>query len=50
VDVLTARNAGVRCAGVTYGIQPESLETYPPDLLLDSLAGLPASLRPAVAS
>ena len=50
VDVLTARNAGVRCAGVTYGIQPESLETYPPDLLLDSLAGLPASLPPAVAS
>ena len=50
VDVLTARNAKVRCAGVTYGIQPESLETYPPDLLLDTLARLPAALRPAVAS
>lgn len=40
VDVLTARNAGVRCIGVTYGIQPESLETYPPDVLLDSLTEL----------
>lgn len=50
VDVLTARNAKVRCAGVTYGIQPDSLETYPPDLLLDSLTQLPAALRPAVAS
>jgi phosphoglycolate phosphatase len=50
VDVLTARNAGVRCAGVTYGIQPESLDACPPDLLLDSLARLPASLHPAVTS
>jgi phosphoglycolate phosphatase len=40
VDILTARNAGVRCVGVTYGIQPESLVTYPPDILLDSLDGL----------
>ena len=45
VDILTARNAGVRCVGVTYGIQPESLETYPPDVLLDSLAGLLPALR-----
>ena len=50
VDVLTARNAKVRCAGVTYGIQPDSLETYPPDLLLDTLALLPDVLRTAVAS
>ncbi len=43
VDILTARNAGVRCVGVTYGIQPESLEANPPDVLLDSLDGfLPA--------
>ena len=34
VDILTARNAGVRAVGVTYGIQPESLEANPPDLLL----------------
>ena len=45
VDILTARNAGVRCVGVTYGIQPESLETCPPDVLLDSLAGLLPALR-----
>ncbi len=50
VDVLTARNAGVHCVGVTYGIKPESLATNPPDLLLDSLTQLPAALRPAVAS
>jgi len=43
VDIQTARNAGVRCVGVTYGIQPESLETCPPDVLLHSLDGfLPA--------
>ena len=45
VDILTARNAHVRCAGVTYGIQPESLETHPPDLLLDSMLGLLPAIR-----
>jgi len=47
VDVMTARNAGVRCVGVTYGIQPDSLETHKPDLLLDSMLGLPAVLDAA---
>jgi phosphoglycolate phosphatase len=41
VDIRTARNAGVRACGVTYGFQPESLVDDPPDLLLDSLADLP---------
>jgi phosphoglycolate phosphatase len=41
IDVLTARNAGVRACGVTYGISPESLKDAPPDLLLDSLLDLP---------
>ena len=39
-DILTARNAGVQCVGVTYGISPESLKDAPPDYLLDSLLGL----------
>jgi phosphoglycolate phosphatase len=37
VDVRTARNAGVRCAGVTYGFQPESLDQEPPDFRLDRM-------------
>lgn len=41
VDVLTARNAGIRCVGVTYGIKPETLEETAPDVLLDTLADLP---------
>jgi phosphoglycolate phosphatase len=45
VDILTARNAGVQCAGVTYGIQPESLETHKPDVLLDSLTELVQALE-----
>lgn len=40
VDVLTARNAGVRCCGVTYGFQPETFEQYPPDILVDRLEEL----------
>ncbi len=40
VDVKTARNAGVKAAGVTYGFQPESLEENPPDLLFDSMPSL----------
>jgi phosphoglycolate phosphatase len=41
VDVQTARNAGVPCCGVTYGLQPESFREYPPDLLVDRLEDLP---------
>jgi phosphoglycolate phosphatase len=37
VDVRTARNANVRCAGVTYGFQPESLAEEPPDFLMDRM-------------
>jgi phosphoglycolate phosphatase len=35
VDIRTARNAGVRCCGVTYGFQPETLLADPPDLRID---------------
>lgn len=34
VDVQTARNAGVRSCGVTWGFQPEAFEVDPPDLLI----------------
>ena len=40
VDVRTARNAGVRACGVTYGFQPESLAAEAPDLLVDRLEQL----------
>ncbi len=40
-DVLTARNAGVRSIGVTYGISPETLKDTPPDILIDSMLQLP---------
>ncbi|MFL6354246.1 MAG: HAD family hydrolase [Bryobacteraceae bacterium] len=34
VDVQTARNAGIRSCGVTWGFQPEAFEVHPPDLLI----------------
>jgi phosphoglycolate phosphatase len=40
VDIQTARNANVKSCGVTYGFQPETLETVPPDLLVDRMEEL----------
>jgi phosphoglycolate phosphatase len=40
VDVRTARNAGIACCGVTYGFQPETLITDPPDYLIDRMEQL----------
>jgi phosphoglycolate phosphatase len=40
VDVRTARNAGIACCGVTYGFQPETLITDPPDFLIDRMEEL----------
>ena len=40
VDIQTARNAQVKSCGVTYGFQPESLKTVPPDLLVDRMEEL----------
>ena len=37
VDVLTARHAGVKCCGVTYGFQPETLADPAPDFLVDHM-------------
>lgn len=36
VDVSTARNAGVRVCGVTYGFAPETLRDAPPDVVVSS--------------
>ena len=37
VDIQTARNAGVRSCGVTYGFQPETLADPAPDRLADRM-------------
>lgn len=36
VDVLTARNAGAWSLGCTFGLAPHTLESAPPDILVDS--------------
>jgi len=45
VDVRTARNAGIWACGVSYGLGTEGMRAHPPDLMLDSLAQLPAHLQ-----
>jgi phosphoglycolate phosphatase len=47
VDVRTARNAGIWCCGVSYGLGPEGFHAHPPDLLLDTLTELPVHLTSA---
>ena len=37
VDIMTARNAGVKACGVAWGFQPESFVAYPPDLLVERM-------------
>lgn len=44
VDVRTARNAGLWCCGVSYGLGPDGFRAHPPDLLLDRLTQLPPHL------
>jgi phosphoglycolate phosphatase len=44
VDMQTARNAGVKACGVTYGFQPETLTACPPDLLVDRMEDFAARL------
>jgi phosphoglycolate phosphatase len=40
VDIQTARNASIASCGVTYGFQPETLVTHPPDYLIDRMEQL----------
>jgi phosphoglycolate phosphatase len=46
VDVETARNAGAWCVGCTFGLAPDSLSGYPPDVLVDSPADWTTALSP----
>jgi phosphoglycolate phosphatase len=41
VDVQTARNAGIRVCGVSFGFQPEAFADDPPDYLIDRMDELP---------
>lgn len=45
VDIQTARNAGIKSCGVTYGFQPETLAAEPPDFLIDRFEDLPAVIE-----
>ena len=40
VDVRTARNAGIRACGVSWGFQPETFAEFPPDFIVDDLREL----------
>ena len=42
VDVLTARNAGTDCAGVSYGLRPQDFKRHRPDFLVDDMRDLAA--------
>jgi len=44
-DVLTGRNASIWTCGVTYGFGAHTLETVPPDLILNDLRDLPQLLN-----
>jgi phosphoglycolate phosphatase len=44
-DVLTGRSAGIWTCGVTYGFGAHTLETVPPDMILNDLRDLPPLLN-----
>jgi phosphoglycolate phosphatase len=45
VDISTAKNAGVRALGVSWGLKPESLNDPPADLIIHERRQLVESLR-----
>ena len=45
VDIKTARNASVKSCGVTYGFQPQTFVSEPPDVLIDTMRELRGLLR-----
>lgn len=47
VDVRTGRAAGVPTVGVTYGLNPESLQEAPPDVTISDIRDLPPLLAGA---
>lgn len=47
VDIATAKNAGVRTVGVSWGFKPESLNDPPADLIIHETRQLVESLRVA---
>jgi phosphoglycolate phosphatase len=46
IDVLTARNAGLWSCGVAYGFAPHTLESAPPDVLIDTPAEIARLFEP----
>jgi phosphoglycolate phosphatase len=44
VDIRTARNAGIRACGVSYGFQPETFDVDPPDFTVDEPGDLGRAL------
>lgn len=47
VDIATAKNAGVRSVGVSWGFKPESLNDPPADVIIHEQSQLVESLRAA---
>jgi phosphoglycolate phosphatase len=45
IDVCTARAAGVRSVGVTYGFDPRAFEEHPPDVRVGAPRDLPQVFR-----